>query len=274
MVNVLTMYMPLLRGLMKLVGVRPQAVEIEPGTVLRFWVPSDDQTTSNTKNKPNKPAVVFVHGFELDGILTWQFQVLALAREYAVYVPDLLFFGESVTDKTDRKVAFQAECIAKGLRKLGVEKCTLVGMSYGGMVSFKMAEMYPDLVESMVGVKELLRIATYKLPRLPDFVYKSILEVTFDNRKERLELLHELVVSDKDFIVPHFPQKIHLLWGGDDVIFNMEEARNLKEQLEGKATLQYIENAGHLVQSERPFAYNKQLKKILVSLHEGRKKEQ
>ncbi|CAK7329695.1 unnamed protein product [Dovyalis caffra] len=102
MVNVLTMNMPLSRGLMKLLGVRPQAVEIEPGTVLRFWVPSDDQTTSNTKNKPNKPAVVFLHGFELGGILTWQFQVLALAREYAIYVPDLLFFGESTTDKTDR----------------------------------------------------------------------------------------------------------------------------------------------------------------------------
>jgi pimeloyl-ACP methyl ester carboxylesterase len=211
MVNVLTMYMSLLRALMKLVGVKPQAVEIEPGTVMRFWVPSD-QTTSNTKNKPDKPAVVFVHGFELDGILSWQFQVLALAREYAVYVPDLLFFGESITDKKERKVAFQAECTAKGLRKLGVEKCTLVGMSYGGFVCFKMAEMYPDLVESMVvgctvmamtesisraglerigfsswseylmpdtvkGVKDLLLVATYKLPWMPDFVFKSILEV-------------------------------------------------------------------------------------------------
>ncbi|PNT41422.1 hypothetical protein POPTR_004G155800v4 [Populus trichocarpa] len=307
MVNVLTMYMSLLRALMKLVGVKPQAVEIEPGTVMRFWVPSD-QTTSNTKNKPDKPAVVFVHGFELDGILTWQFQVLALAKEYAVYVPDLLFFGESITDKKERKVAFQAECTAKGLTKLGVEKCTLVGMSYGGVVCFKMAEMYPDLVESMVvgctvmamtesisraglerigfsswseylmpdtvkGVKDLLLVATYKLPWMPDFVFKSILEVMFDNRKERLELLQELVVSDKDFIVPRFSQKIHLLWGGDDIIFNMEEARNLKEQLEGKATLQFIENAGHLVQSERPSAYNKHLKKILASLHEDGKKK-
>ncbi|KAF9676021.1 hypothetical protein SADUNF_Sadunf09G0095100 [Salix dunnii] len=317
MVNVLTMYMPLLRGLLKLVGVRPQAVEIEPGTVLRFWIPSDDQTTSNANKKPNKPAVVFVHGFELDGILTWQFQVLALAREYAVYVPDLLFFGESFTDRTERKVVFQAECVAKGLKKLGVEKCTLVGMSYGGMVCFKMAEMYPDLVESMVvsctamvmtesisraslkrigfsswpeylmpdtvmGVKELLRNATYKLPWLPDFVHRSILEasnlfylhVMFGNRKERLELLDELVVSDKDFTVPHFTQKIHLLWGRDDIIFNLEEARNLKDQLEGKATLHLIENAGHLAQSERPFAYNKHLKNILASLHDDGKRKQ
>lgn len=31
-------------------------------------------------------------------------------------------------------------------------------------------------------------------------------QIMFDNRKERLELLQELVVSDKDFIVPRFSQ--------------------------------------------------------------------
>ncbi|KAG5238976.1 epoxide hydrolase [Salix suchowensis] len=214
MVNVLTMYMPLLRGLLKLVGVRPQAVEIEPGTVLRFWIPSDDQTTSNASKKPNKPAVVFVHGFALDGILTWQFQV-----------------------------GFQAECVAKGLKKLGVEKCTLVGMSYGG---FNGGELHGDghdrihqscclkrigfsswpeylMPDTVKGVKEMLRIATYKLPWLPDFVHRSILE------------------------------RIHLLWGEEDVIFTKEIARNLKEKLlEGKATLHNVEKAGHVVQLERP----------------------
>jgi pimeloyl-ACP methyl ester carboxylesterase len=158
--------------------------------------------------------VVFLHGFGLDGILTWQFQVLALAKKYAVYVPDLLFFGDSITDKTERSPAFQAECMAKGLRKLRVEKCTLVGLSYGGIVGFRMAEMFPNLVDSMVitcsvmaltesitcaglqrigfsswadylipetveGVKKLLDVAFYKLPWIPDFVYRHILEVSF-----------------------------------------------------------------------------------------------
>jgi hypothetical protein len=36
------------------------------------------------------------------------------------------------------------------LRKLGVENCTLVGLSYGRIVGFKMAEMFPDLVVSFV----------------------------------------------------------------------------------------------------------------------------
>ena len=86
-----------------------------------------------------------------------------------------------------------------------------MGFSYGGMVGFKMAEMYADLVESMVftscvmaltksisdaaleriglkswsefllpdsvqGVKLLLTRATYKLPWIPNFVFKDYLE--------------------------------------------------------------------------------------------------
>ena len=87
-----------------------------------------------------------------------------------------------------------------------------MGLSYGGMVGFTMAEMYQDLVESMVltcsamaltksisdaalqrigfksgsdytlpdsvqGVKILFDIATFKLPWIPNFVYKDYLEV-------------------------------------------------------------------------------------------------
>ena len=203
------MYKPVLRVLMKLTRVRSQTVEIELGTVMNFWVPNQ---TSNKSKNTNNNAMVFLHSFAADGIITWQFQVLALARKYNVYVPDLLFFGGSITDRPERTPEFQAECVAKGLRKLGVEKCTLVGSSYGGLVGFKMAEMYPDLVESMVlscsimaltksisdaalermgfkswsdylipdlvqGVKLQLEIATYKFPRIPNFVFKDYLEV-------------------------------------------------------------------------------------------------
>ncbi|KAB2603130.1 hypothetical protein D8674_004135 [Pyrus ussuriensis x Pyrus communis] len=202
----------IMHGVSKLVGMISQTVEIEPGT----------------KTKKSKPAVVFIHGFAMDGITTWQFQVLSLAKDYAVYVPDLLFFGGSTTDKPDRSPEFQAECVAKGLRMLGVERCTLVAFSYGGMVGFKMAELYPDLVESMVvtcsvmaltrsitnaslerlgfkcwsdyllpdsvkGVRNIFEIATYKFPHLPDWIYKHYLEVMFERRKESEELLAALV---------------------------------------------------------------------------------
>ncbi|KAJ4843901.1 hypothetical protein Tsubulata_040137 [Turnera subulata] len=308
MLNTLAIYMPVLHSLLKLAGMSPLSVEIEPGTIIHFWVPTETsktktKTPSKPDKKPVKPVVVFLHPFGFDGILTWQFQVLALARKYAVYVPDFLFFGRSITDRTERSASFQAECMAKGLGKLGVEKCTLVGLSYGGMVGFKMAEMFPDLVHSLVvscsvmaltesitryglerlgfsswaelllpdtvkGLKELIEISTHNFFRIPSFVCRHILEIMFDNRKERAELLEALITPDKDFNIPNYPQKIHLLWGVNDKIFNMEVANNLKEQLEGKVTLHCIENAGHMVPIERPWVYNRHLKKILASLYE------
>ncbi|KAB2635628.1 hypothetical protein D8674_026162 [Pyrus ussuriensis x Pyrus communis] len=296
--NIFPVYKFILHGVMKLVGMRPQTVDIEPGTIMNFWVPN-----KITEKQKFKPAVVFIHGFAMDGITTWQFQVLSLVKDYAVYVPDLLFFGGSTTDKPDRSLEFQSECVAKGLSILGVERCTVVGLSYGGMVGFKMAELYPNLVESMVvtcsvmaltrsitnasldrlgfkcwsdyllpdsvkGVRNLFEIAAYKFPHLPDWIYKHYLEVMFEHRKERVELLDALIVEDKDFTAAHFPQRVHLLWGENDKIFNMETANNLKLQLGDNATLQSIEKTGHLVQVEGLFVYNKELKKFLSSLLE------
>ncbi|PSS29436.1 Epoxide hydrolase [Actinidia chinensis var. chinensis] len=305
MVNVVAVLKPIIHGLVKLAGLRPQTVEIEPGTVIHFWVPKQAINNNNTPkwNKPNKPVLVFAHPFAEDGILMWFHQVLAFSGKYAVYVPDFLFFGGSVTERAERSAAFQAECLAKGLRKLGVERCTVVGLSYGGMVGFKMAAMYPDLVEAMVvsstvfeltdsitdacyatlgisrwselllpesveGVKLMFSMGAHKWPKwLPHFVYKDFLEVMFDNRKEKAELLESLVVKDEDSTIPNYPQRIHFLWGDDDKFFNLELAQNMKERLGEKATLQWIKNAGHLVQLERPFAYNHQLKRILSSIY-------
>lgn len=216
-------------------GVRPYTVEIEAGTAMNMWVPVE--TINSPKKgekpelvaKPSKPVVVLVHGFAAEGIVTWQFQVGALTKKHSVYVPDLLFFGDSTTDKTDRSPTFQAECLATGLRKLGVERCTVVGFSYGGMVAFKLAEMYPDLVQAMVisgsilamtcsvsdetmqrlgfsssselllptsvkGLKALLSVAAYKKLWFPDCLHKDYLEVR----------MHRLLV--KFFSILNFSQ--------------------------------------------------------------------
>ncbi|KAI8013281.1 putative aminoacrylate hydrolase RutD [Camellia lanceoleosa] len=314
MVNVIATLKPLLHGLINIAGLTSQRVELEPGTVMNIWVPKQtiiiNNNSTNTQqknqtqkwNKPNKPVVVLAHPFCADGILMWFFQALALTSKYSVYVPDFLFFGGSTTNTANRSATFQAECFAKGLRKVGVDKCTLVGLSYGGMVGFKMAELYPDLVEAMVvsstvieltesitgecldrlgfsswselllpetaeGVKLLFSIGIHKFRWLPDFLYRDFLEVIFANRKEKAQLLEALVVSGRDSTTPTYPQRIHFLWANDDMIFNLELAHTMKGRIGEKATLEYIQNAGHLLQLERPFAYNKHVKKILASIH-------
>ncbi|XVE87304.1 hypothetical protein DITRI_Ditri18aG0106700 [Diplodiscus trichospermus] len=310
MVNLVAAQKPLLLWLMKMAGVEPYSVEIEPGTVMNFWVPRETirKPAKGEKNithleKPTKPVVLLVHGFAAEGIVTWQFQVGALTKKYSVYIPDLLFFGGSITDKPDRSPSFQAECLVKGLRKLGIENCVVVGFSYGGMVAFKMAELYPGLVQAMVvsgsilamtdsiseenlnrlgfsssselllpnsvkDLKALLSVAVYKKLWFPDRLHKDYLEVMFTNRKERAELLEALVISNKDATIPSFPQRIHLLWGEEDQIFKQELAHKMKEQLGGNATFQGIKKGGHLVHLERPCVYNRCLKHFLATLLE------
>ncbi|KAL3630290.1 hypothetical protein CASFOL_023274 [Castilleja foliolosa] len=299
MVNLVAAQRPLLHGLMKMAGIVPHTVEIDPGTVMNIWVPSE--TIKKPKRPNTKPVVVLIHGFAAEGIVTWQFQVGSLSKTHAVYVPDLLFFGGSTTDSPDRSPTFQAECLAKGLRKLGIGRCTVVGFSYGGMVAFKMAEMWPELVEAVVvsgsilamtdsissvtlgelgfsssselllpttveGCKVLLKVAAHKKLWFPDRLHRDFLEVMFNNRKERAELLDGLIVSTKDTIIPNFTQRIHLLWGENDQIFKLEHAQNMKQQLGEKATFRGIKKAGHLVQLERPCVYNRCLKDFLASL--------
>ncbi|XP_047333305.1 uncharacterized protein LOC124936827 [Impatiens glandulifera] len=304
MVNIFNVITPWIHALMELAGVTQKTIEIEPGTIINIWLPKQQfNPHTNTYTKPTKPAIVFLHCFAMDGIFNWFPQVLSLSSRYAVYVPDLLFFGGSITDRPERTSGFQAECIFMALKKVGVEKCTAVGLSYGGFVGFKMAEMYPDFVEAIVvsstvieltetisrdslkilgvrswpefllpetvdGVKFMFSFGLRSINWVPNFVYKHLLEIISKNRKDKAQLLEALIVKDSD-IVPHYSQKICLLWGGEDKIFTLEVACKIKGKLGEKACLEYIEKGGHLLQIERPFAYNTSLTKILDSIYES-----
>ncbi|CDO97042.1 unnamed protein product [Coffea canephora] len=296
MVNLFTAAKPFGALLMKLVGITQQKMEIEAGTIMNFWVPNE---------MANKPVVVLLHGFCADGLLTWIFQVRALSRKYAVVVPDLLFFGASITDRPDRSTNFQAESLAKGLRMLGVEKCSVVGFSYGGMVAFKLAKLHPNMVESVVVTgtvmesddetsdeapeswkkkrfsrwshfllpetisagRMLLSFGSHRFQWFPDFVVSDFLEVMYNNRKEKAQLLDALNFGDDDLAPANYSQRIHLLWGANDRILSLEFAWMLKKKLGDKARLVWIEGAGHLVQMDRPYLYNRCLKKILASVY-------
>ncbi|KAI9127517.1 hypothetical protein K1719_000510 [Acacia pycnantha] len=92
-----------------------------------------------------------------------------------------------------------------------------------------------------------------------------LLEFICVNRKKKEELLAALV-KNIDSAIPNYPQKIYLIWGAKDKIFDLEVAKNLKTELGEKAELHVIENAGHMVMLERPFVFNSVLSHILTSL--------
>lgn len=172
MVNFIEAQKPLLSRLMKMAGLRPIEIELEPGTTMHIWAPkhhvgkkgviiplespSDDaKSKPSTKDKKKKkgpesrPNVLLIHGFAAEGNVTWQFNFGVLVSRYNLYIPDLMFFGKSSTASADRSPDFQAACVAAAMARLGVARCDVVGFSYGGMVAFKLAESRPELVRSL-----------------------------------------------------------------------------------------------------------------------------
>ncbi|CAN7068603.1 unnamed protein product [Brassica oleracea var. botrytis] len=287
MVNLVVALRSSMCMIVKSAGIVPYTVEIEPGTNIHFWLP---------KKTGDKPAVLLIHGFAGDGVMTWALQVRSLSKRYSVYIPDLPFFGKSYTDKPDRSPEFQAECLVKAMRILGVKTFVPVGFSYGGVVAFKIAELHGDMVKALVvsgsppvmtdsnvnrfgfssvsdvllpktvkGLKFLLSLAMHKRIWLPSWPLKDYLKTMFTNRKERAELLEALVISN-DNTFPSFPQKIHLLWGENDQFFSLEFVKDLRVKLGEMTSMESIKNGGHLVQLERPFVYNKLLNKFLASV--------
>ncbi|KAB1207291.1 hypothetical protein CJ030_MR7G011612 [Morella rubra] len=67
------------------------------------------------------------------------------------------------------------------------------------------------LPDSIKGIKVFFEIATYKLPWIPNFIYKDYLEAMFEYRRERAELLKALVIDDKNFNPAHYPQHSEIL---------------------------------------------------------------
>lgn len=123
-------------------GLSPCTVDLDDQTSMHFW--AANQTL------PKKPSLVLIHGY--GGNSKWQFvrQVGSLSKTFNLLIPDLLFFGKSYTNRSDRTEIFQAKCVFQGLNRLGVDRFAIYGISYGGFVAYRMAEMYPKEVEKVV----------------------------------------------------------------------------------------------------------------------------
>lgn len=123
---------------------RPVTVDLDDGeTTVHFWI--------SGHRRISRPDLVMLHGY--GGNSKWQFvhQVSDLSKSFNLFIPDLVFFGKSYTKNADRSVEIQARSIVGGLRKLGCDgRISVYSISYGGFVAYKMAEMWPEMMEKLV----------------------------------------------------------------------------------------------------------------------------
>ncbi|CAK7356522.1 unnamed protein product [Dovyalis caffra] len=248
-----------------------------------------------------------IHGY--GGDARWQFlyQVGSLSQNFNLYVPDLLFFGKSYSKRSDRTDVFQARSLVEGLKRLGVDRFSVYSISYGGFVAYRMAEICAEEVEKVVIVSSglgssdeqieeqikkvgrdpeeillpkhpkdlrlLVNLSVYKtkpLRWLPDFFLQEFIDVMVNiRRKEKLELLENLLAEKADTNLPILTQETLLIWGDQDNVFPVNLAYKLQRHLGPKSKVKIIKDMGHAANIESPGAVNALITSFVLGFEDG-----
>ncbi|XP_021630886.1 lipase 1 isoform X8 [Manihot esculenta] len=238
-------------------GLKSFATDLGDGTVMHCWVPKT--------HVGSKPTLLLIHGFGANAM--WQFNhfIPQLKSTFNVYVPDLLFFGDSHTTRPERTEAFQAQCVMALMDALNVTNVDLMGMSYGGFVAYSIAAQFKERVGRVVlgcagvclgkkdtekglfqlsvddainilmpqnpdKVRELVRLSFHKPPPTgPNCFLNDFIEVMCtEYRQEKIELIQALHDDKKQSNLPKITQPTLIIWGEYDQIFPVEMAHTLK----------------------------------------------
>jgi len=239
------------------------------------------------------PPLLMIHGFGGDGAVTWRGQVNALGAHRSLIIPDLLWFGESHSPAPPTLTA-QAEAQLALLDHLGVDKVDVMGISYGGFVLLRMAQLAPERIGKSIivdspgplfsdaditallsrydaeapadiflpdtpeEVKQVLDLTFHKTPPVPRVLLKDIQRNVFsENRAEQTALLDDLPNNRADITPELLAQldDILVVWGEFDPIFPLSTGEQLAGAL--SAELAIIEDADHGPNVEHPKEFNR-----------------
>ncbi|KAA8546793.1 hypothetical protein F0562_003222 [Nyssa sinensis] len=260
---------------------------------MHCWVPKT--------HKESKPTLLLIHGIGANAMWQWNEFISPLVSKFNVYVPDLVFFGDSYTTRPERTESFQAQCVMRLMEAHAVRRMNLVGLSYGGFVGYSLAVQFPEAVERVVigcaGVcmeekdmedgmfkvtsvdeatsillpqtpekmRDLMRLSFYKPAKnLPSCFLTDFIDVMCtEYLQERKELIEALHKDRKFSDLPKINQPTLIIWGEQDQVFPVELAHRLKRHLGENAQLEVIKNVGHAINAEKPKELSKHLKSYL-----------
>ncbi|CAI5532348.1 unnamed protein product [Closterium sp. Naga37s-1] len=295
-------------------GLRLDQFHVDNLTLVSCWVPaSRGVKPAASPAVPSaaisaNPPLLLLHGFGASSLNHWINQLAAFSRHFDLYIPDLLFFRGSYSRDSRRDEQFQAEALIALMDRLGIQRCAVVGVSYGGIIAHRMATLYPTRVTQLVlggaglmltqgevqgvlqhwhaktppdlflptkpsGLLQLIRLGNNEAPYLPDWLLQDALEVLFENREEKVGLL-EASLREAQANAQH-PEGIAvpsmptlLVWGGSDQLFPLAIAHRIHQHFGSSCQLEVIEKGAHAIQAHKAAQFNSAVLSFLTTQHQ------
>lgn len=250
-----------------------------------------DATVSYWDGGADGPPVLLLHGFGASAIWQWHGQIEEIAKQHRVIMPDLLWFGGSSSTRRDFRIDYQVDTVVALMDHLGVKRAHVVGISYGGFVSYELAAAHPQRVDRTVildspartytradyaelcerfsvdhigsvlvpttteGVQRLLEIAKFDPDWAPDWVKKQVLEQLYGQHGVEQVALLDGLLAEADTLQARAgrPQgRVLLIWGQQDAVFPLPLAHRLQRHLGQETRLEVIAEAKHAPNLEHP----------------------
>lgn len=237
-----------------------QKYAVISGQLLRYFV------TPGTKSP-----VLFLHGWRSDAKVWQHIMEKLTALGYPCYALDLPGFGQSEAPKTTFSVADFAALITAFAQKTELHHTTVIGHSFGGRVTIKLAAQKPNWIQHIVLVdsggirnpswsrsaKQFAAKIVKPLFTLPgtENVRKKIYEhmgaedyvATPNLTQTYIKVVQEDLQHDLGIItIPTL-----LLWGDSDTATPIEDAHRMHELIP-HSELHILQNAGHYSFLDQP----------------------
>jgi len=241
------------------------------------------------------PIIIFIHGFPLNKSM-WDIQVETLKKNYRVITYDIRGHGNSDPGIDEFFIELFVNDLLRFIKKLGIEKSILCGLSLGGYIALNAVLKYPDRFDGLIlndtqciadtpEIREnrcnaIIRIKEKGVEQYADEIIKNLFaQETFTKNKNAIHAVKEMIISTpkqslcntlhalaerKETCTQLHEINIPVLImvGKEDKITPIAAARQMHELILN-SKLEIIQQAGHLSNLENPAAFNTNLVKFL-----------
>jgi 3-oxoadipate enol-lactonase len=238
--------------------------------------------------------IVLVHDFPLNSRM-WEPQIEALFGRYRLIAPDLTGFGFSPAPASELSMADYAKAVLDTINKLGIDHMTVVGACVGGYVALHLVEELGARLQALLLVSTDMGFDSAEAAHwrhelaaetelagvevvADEFLPKMLGNSTQRDHPEILDLLRPMVRENTASGVAAMLRalagrpsgilrRIHCpvvcVVGEEDNLIPPGERYLLSERIPGALT-HAISEVGHLVNLERPEAFNDLLMQFMT----------
>ena len=151
-------------------------------------------------NYTSSKTIIFLNGLSQTTV-SWGLVTPSFINDYKIILCDFIFQGQSDKDSPVRDFDTHAKDVLSIIDLLGIEKSTIIGLSYGSLVAQHFSTLFPDRIDKMV----LLSTFAHKTP------YYEAIELSWKNALKiggyslMLDVMLPYVLSDVYFSNPVIP---------------------------------------------------------------------